>query len=53
LNTILIDSDPEGSARDWAAASEGNPVMTVGIDRPTLDRDVRRLTADTASQLPH
>ncbi|MCJ1697891.1 AAA family ATPase [Rathayibacter caricis] len=46
LSTILIDSDPQGSARDWAAASEGNPVMTVGIDRPTLDRDVRRLTAD-------
>lgn len=53
LNTILIDSDPQGSARDWVAASEGNPVMTVGIDRPTLDRDVRRLTADIASQLPH
>lgn len=24
-----------------------------GIDRPTLDSDVHRLTADTASQLPH
>lgn len=45
-HTILVDSDPQGSARDWAAASDGNPVMTVGMDRPTLDRDVRRLPAD-------
>ncbi|MWV76097.1 plasmid segregation oscillating ATPase ParF [Rathayibacter rathayi NCPPB 2980 = VKM Ac-1601] len=46
MNTILVDSDPQGSSRDWAAASQGNPVMTVGIDRPTLERDVRRLAAD-------
>jgi chromosome partitioning protein len=43
---VLVDSDPQGSARDWAAVSEDNPVMTVGIDRPTLDRDVRKLPAD-------
>ena len=28
-------------------------VAFFGIDRPTMDSDVRRLTADTASQLPH
>lgn len=45
-SVILVDSDPQGSARDWAAVSDDNPVMTVGIDRPTLDRDVRKLPAD-------
>lgn len=44
-DVMLVDSDPQGSARDWAAASDGNPVVTVGIDRPTLDRDVRKLSA--------
>jgi chromosome partitioning protein len=45
-SVILVDSDPQGSARDWAAAAAENPVMTVGIDRPTLDRDAKKLPAD-------
>ena len=40
---VLVDSDPQGSARDWAAVDEANPVPVVGLDRPTLDRDVRAL----------
>lgn len=45
--TILIDSDPQGSARDFAAASEDQPVMVVGLDRAaSLGRDVRKLRAD-------
>lgn len=39
----LVDSDPQGSARDWSAVDEEQPLMTVGIDRPTLGRDVRKL----------
>jgi chromosome partitioning protein len=42
---VLVDSDPQGSARDWAAVDEAQPVMTVGIDRPTIARDARKLTA--------
>lgn len=47
-STILIDSDPQGSARDWAAVSDDNPVMTVGLDRPTHARDIKKLSGDLA-----
>jgi chromosome partitioning protein len=40
---MLVDSDPQGSARDWAAANSVQPLTVVGLDRPTLDRDVKRL----------
>lgn len=38
---LLIDSDPQGSARDWHAASEGAYLSVVGLDRPTLDKDIQ------------
>ena len=38
---LLVDADPQGSARDWAAAREGKPPFTVvGLDRPTIHRDL-------------
>lgn len=40
---MLIDSDPQGSARDWAAAKEDQPLRVLGIDRPTLERDLKAL----------
>ena len=40
---LLIDSDPQGSARDWAAVREDQPLIVVGIDRPTIDRDLKRI----------
>lgn len=42
-SVILIDSDPQGSARDWAAAREGQPLSVIGIDRPTIERDLKSL----------
>lgn len=42
-DVLLVDSDPQGSARDWAAVKEDNPVTVVGIDRPTIDRDVKNV----------
>ena len=30
---MIVDSDPQGSARDWHAASEGNPLPLVSLDR--------------------
>ena len=38
---VMIDSDPQGSARDWAAVREDQPLSVLGIDRPTLERDLR------------
>jgi chromosome partitioning protein len=43
LAVLLVDSDPQGSARDWAAVREDQPVTVVGIDRPTIDRDLKNL----------
>lgn len=43
-DVLLVDSDPQGSARDWAAACDDQPVPVVGIDRPTIERDLKRIT---------
>ena len=40
-SVLLVDSDPQGSARDWSAVDEENPVTVIGIDRPTIDRDLK------------
>ena len=37
---LLVDSDPQGSARDWHAAADGELVPVVGLDRPTLEKDI-------------
>jgi chromosome partitioning protein len=38
---LLVDSDPQGSARDWHAAGNGDYLTVVGLDRPTLDKDIK------------
>ena len=43
FSVLLVDSDPQGSCRDWAAVNEENPVPVVGIDRPTIERDLKRI----------
>ena len=43
-NVVLVDSDPQGSARDWSAVDESNPVTVIGLDRPTLDRDLKNIS---------
>ena len=44
---LLIDSDPQGSARDWAAVNpEAQPLPVVGIDRPTIERDLKSMPAN-------
>lgn len=42
-SVLLIDSDPQGSARDWAAVNFENTVSVIGIDRPTIDRDIKSI----------
>jgi len=42
-DVLLVDSDPQGSARDWAAVREDQPVTVVGIDRPTIERDLKHI----------
>jgi len=40
-NVLLVDSDPQGSARDWHAAGNGELITVIGLDRPTLDKDIQ------------
>lgn len=43
---LLVDADPQGSARGWAAVRQEAPAFTVlGLDRPTLHRDLPDLAA--------
>jgi len=39
---LLVDSDPQGSARDWHAANNAETLDVIGLDRPTLDKDISR-----------
>lgn len=44
---LLVDSDHQGSARDWNEAGDGKAGFpVVGLDRPTLDKDVPALAKD-------
>ena len=46
---LLVDADPQGSARDWAAARTKEPLFpVVGLDRPTIHRDLPQLAGDYA-----
>jgi chromosome partitioning protein len=42
-DVLLVDSDPQGSTRDWAAVREDQPVPVVGLDRPTIERDLKSI----------
>ncbi len=33
FSVLLVDSDPQGSARDWHAVNEDNPVPLIALDR--------------------
>ncbi len=40
---LLVDSDPQGSSRDWHAAGNGDLLTVIGLDRPTLDKDIKAI----------
>ena len=44
-SVLLVDSDKQGSARDWRAVDEDNPLPVIGLDRPTLDKDLRSVSS--------
>lgn len=43
-SVLLVDSDQQGSARDWRAVDEDNTVPVIGLDRPTLDKDLKNVS---------
>lgn len=40
---LLVDSDPQGSARDWNEANGGDILPVVGLDRETLPKDIQAI----------
>ena len=44
---LLIDADPQGSALDWTAARDGDPMFSVvGLPRPTVHKEIAKLAID-------
>lgn len=41
---LLVDSDPQGSARDWNEANDGEILPVVGLDRETLPKDLKAVS---------
>ena len=41
---LLIDADPQGSALDWAAARQGEPLFSVvGLPRATVHKEIAQI----------
>lgn len=40
---LLIDSDPQGSTRDWGQFNAGKLIPIIGLDRETLDSDIKSI----------
>jgi len=43
VSVLLVDSDPQGSLRDWNEASQGEVLPVVGLDRETLAKDLEAI----------
>jgi chromosome partitioning protein len=41
--TLLVDSDPQGSARDWNAENDGKIIPVIGLDRGSLANDIEAI----------
>ena len=41
FKTLLIDADPQGSARDWHEANDAALIPVIGLDRETLSKDIQ------------
>jgi chromosome partitioning protein len=45
-SVILLDADPQGSALDWAAARQGNPLFpVVGLPKSSIHKELPTLAA--------
>ncbi len=45
-SVTLVDSDPQGSSRAWSRAGGQELLSVVGMDRPSLDRELRAAVKD-------
>lgn len=44
FNVVLVDADPQGSARDWNDANDGKVLPVLGLDRKSLPADIKNIT---------
>lgn len=44
-SVLMVDSDPQGSLRDWSEADEGEGLTVIGLDRETLAKDIESVKA--------
>lgn len=42
-SVLVIDSDPQGSASNWHAKSNGELLNIVGLSRPTIHKDIKSI----------
>lgn len=43
---LLVDSDPQGSLRDWNETNNGGILPVVGLDRETLPKDLKAISGE-------
>jgi len=41
---LLVDSDPQGSLRDWNESNKGELIPVIGLDRETLPKDLKAVS---------
>ncbi len=42
-SVVILDTDRQGSARDWHNANNGDMIPVLGLDRPTVDKDIKNI----------
>lgn len=42
-SVLLIDSDKQGSSRDWHSADEKNPLPLLVLDKVSIDKDIKKV----------
>ncbi len=42
-SVLLIDSDKQGSSRDWQSADPNNPLPLLVLDQVSIDRDIKKV----------
>jgi chromosome partitioning protein len=41
-SVLLIDADPQATARTWHSQNDGTKLEVIGLDRPTIEKDLRQ-----------
>lgn len=42
-SVLLVDSDKQGSSRDWQSADENNPIPLLVLDQVSIDKELKRV----------